>query len=132
MRMKSRKALELCRECRERLLLEISTVEQEKSPNYKIMGAAVDVILKLNIQELLGVTPEDIQKGIEKGIEKLKKLRSLAVAKDEKFSKAFVTGNIDIMLKSLSVCFIPDSNIWLGTDQAAEEAVRRLEDAVQL
>ena len=113
MRMKSRKALELCRECRERLLLEISTVEQEKSPNYKIMGAAVDVILKLNIQELLGVTPEDIQK-------------------DEKFSKAFVTGNIDIMLKSLSVCFIPDSNIWLGTDQAAEEAVRRLEDAVQL
>ena len=51
MRMKSKKALELCRECRERLLLEISTVEQEKSPNYKIMGAAVDVILKLNIQE---------------------------------------------------------------------------------
>lgn len=128
MRMKSKKALELCRECRERLLLEISTVEQEKSPNYKIMGAAVDVILKLNIQELLGATPEDIQKGIEK----LKKLRSLAVAEDEKFSKAFVTGNIDIMLKSLSVCFIPDSNIWLGTDQAAEEAVRRLEDAVQL
>ena len=52
MRMKSKKALELCRECRERLLSEISTVEQEKSPNYKIMGAAVDVILKLNIQEL--------------------------------------------------------------------------------
>lgn len=128
MRMKSKKVLELCRECRERLLSEISTVEQEKSPNYKIMGAAVDVILKLNIQELLGVSPEDIQKGIEK----LKKLRSLAVAKDDKFSKAFVTGNIDIMLKSLSVCFIPDSNIWLGTDQAAEEAVRRLEDAVQL
>lgn len=128
MRMKSKKALELCRECRERLLLEISTVEQEKSPNYKIMGAAVDVILKLNIQELLGVTSDDIQKGIKK----LEKLKSLATTKDNNFSKAFVTGNIDIMLKSLSVCFIPDSNIWLGTDQAAEEAVRRLEDAVQL
>ena len=73
MRMKSQKALELCRECRERLLLELSTVEQEKSPNYKIMGAAVDVILKLNIQELLGVTPDDIQKGIKK-LEKLKSL----------------------------------------------------------
>ncbi len=128
MRMKSQKALELCRECRERLLLELSTVEQEKSPNYKIMGAAVDVILKLNIQELLGVTPDDIQKGIKK----LEKLKALATTKDNDFSKAFVTENIDIMLKCLNSCFIPDSNIWLGTDQAAEEAVRRLEDAIQL
>lgn len=128
MRMKSQKALELCKECRERLLLELSTVEQEKSPNYKIMGAAVDVILKLNIQELLGVTPDDIQKGIKK----LEKLKSLATTKDNNFSKAFVTENIDIMLKCLNSCCIPDSNIWLGTDQAAEEAVRRLEDAIQL
>lgn len=128
MRMKSQKALELCRECRERLLLELSTVEQEKSPNYKIMGAAVDVILKLNIQELLGVTPDDIQKAIKK----LEKLKSLATTKDNNFSKAFVTENIDIMLKCLNSCVIPDSNIWLGTDQAAEEAVRRLEDAIQL
>lgn len=128
MRMKSQKALELCRECRERLLLELSTVEQEKSPNYKITGAAVDVILKLNIQELLGVTPDDMQKGIKK----LEKLKSLATTKDNNFSKAFVTENIDIMLKCLNSCVIPDSNIWLGTDQAAEEAVRRLEDAIQL
>ena len=128
MRMKSQKALELCRECRERLLLELSTVEQEKSPNYKIMGAAVDVILKLNIQELLGVTPDDMQKGIKK----LEKLKSLATTKDSNFSKAFVKENIDIMLKCLNSCVIPDSNIWLGTDQAAEAAVRRLEDAIPL
>ena len=128
MRMKSKKALDLCRECREMLLSEISTVERKKSFNCKIMGAAVDVILKLNIQELLRVTPEDIQKGIVK----LNRLKTLADAKDNNFPRTYVTGNIDIMLKCLNSCIIPDSNIWLGTDQAAEDAVRRLEDAVQL
>ena len=69
---------------------------------------------------------------MQKGIKKLEKLKSLATTKDSNFSKAFVTENIDIMLKCLNSCVIPDSNIWLGTDQAAEAAVRRLEDAIQL
>ena len=128
MRMKSRKALDLCIECRKRLMIELSSFAILKSPNYKIMSDAVGIILNLNIAALLSLSPEKVQEGINK----LKHLKSLVVPDDGYFSKPFVTANINIMLKCLRAGVIPDSNIWIGTDQESEEALRRLSNEIEL
>lgn len=128
MRTRSRKAIELCRECREKLLREVAAFRQETSRNYKTISEAVDVVLTLNIHALLGVKPEQIREAVEK----LKELKAAAIPEEGDFTKDFVVANINFMLKLLKAGVIPDSNIWLGTDEDAEEALRGLENEISL
>lgn len=128
MRKMSRNALELCRECRERLFSEIVRVQEDRSPNYKAISGAVDVILTLNIHTLLGIKPGEI----ENSIKELRALRASVVPEEGDFPKNFVIRNINIMLKCLKAGVIPDSNIWLGSLEDAEEALRRLADEIEL
>lgn len=128
MRGMSRKILKTCRECREFYYSEDVREHENTSPNYKAITQAVSVIVSLNIRELLGIKPEQI----ENGIEKLKALRATLVPEAGVFSKDFVTRNINIMLKCLRAGVIPDANIWIGSDEAAEDALRRLADEIKL
>lgn len=59
-------------------------------------------------------------------------MRASVVPEEGEFSKSFVIRNINIMLKCLKAGVIPDSNIWLGSLEDAEEALRRLADEIEL